>query len=341
MLSEKAGYGSDWVHVLDFGIAAMANVDRATTNDQNENREIIGSPPYMSPEQCARLQSIDARSDIYSLAICLFEALSGTFPYRTRSAMEVIEGHLTGRPKLLRDVSMHTSTYESVTQLIQKALEKNPEKRHQTVKEFGEELEEAVAKDSKRGMALKDRVSMETPRVSEFVEVNKEVIDELDADEDLITTGSRRTMYNQKKKSIGNQLKQLIYGDHSSAGINKADDEKVAFFQCPHCGADTQRELSLCLCCGRSLAAKDDFSKLRVARGDFSLPKQHQPQTKETKAARRTKAAMVKTGRAWTRSMGLVFLSLLLVACVFVASGGYHLLIGALTNKPQPAQPNE
>lgn len=333
MLSQRPDEEVDWVHVLDFGISGLVNsgANQGASTLQLQPQEIVGSPPYMSPEQCDRTPSIiDGRSDVYSLAICIFEALSGTFPFKARTAMEVIECHLSVKPRLLRDIGMHTSTYESVSQLLNKALEKKPEKRHDSIKEFGRELQDAILKDSKRGMALKDRVSMEIPRTAEFVRVNKELIEELEEEE--LVPGRRSYFSSRAPGGFLGMLKNIVCGDQLEAEKEPVDNDKIIFFQCPHCGAETQQELSLCLCCGRSLAAKDDFSKLRAARGDFSLPKQKMGQKEPSRVARqeftqRTKAAMLKTGRAWTRSIGLIFLSLLLVTCVFIISGGYHLVV--------------
>lgn len=341
MVSEKADFGPDWVHVLDFGISALS-ANHAGTNGgaAEEQREIIGSPPYMSPEQCQRTTEIDQRSDIYSLAICIFEALSGTFPYKARTAMEVMECHISAKPKLLRDVAMSTSTYESLSQVLNKALEKKPEQRHQSMEEFGIELEDAITKDSKRGLALKDRISMEIPRTAEFVRVNREVIEDLEDENEL----NRKAYFASRNQGVMGMLKSIILGDEpgptEATKQEPENQDKIIFFECPHCGAKTQPELSLCLCCGRSLAAKDDFSKLRAARGEFSLPKQKSgsketPRVVRQEFSQRTKAAMVKTSRVWTRSLGLIFLGLLLVTCVFVMSGGYHLVMDAFSPKPQ------
>lgn len=330
MLSQKPGFGPDWVHVLDFGISTMSSSTDRPIGLSRDVGKIVGSPPYMSPEQCS-LSAIDNRSDIYSLGICLFECLSGGFPYKARTAIELLECHIAGKPKALREVNVHTSTYESVSQLINKALEKKPDKRHEHIKLFGAELEEAVATDSKRGLALKDRVSMELPRTAEFAQLNKEIIDGLE-DEDR----------HSKAANIVSQLRHMIYGDQEPHKDAKEEEDKVVFFFCPHCKAETQPDLSLCLCCGRSLATKDDFSKLRAARGDFSLPKQKSHQKETPKVSRefsqRTKAAMVKTGRAWTRSLGLLFLSLILILCVFVVSGGYQLVVSSFNSKPPAKQ---
>ncbi|MBY0548230.1 MAG: serine/threonine protein kinase [Candidatus Obscuribacterales bacterium] len=326
MLSQKPGFGPDWVHVLDFGISTMSSSTDRPTGLPRELGKIVGSPPYMSPEQCS-LSDVDHRSDIYSLAICLFECLSGGFPYKARTAIELLECHIAGKPRALREINVNTSTYESVSQLINKALEKKPDRRHEHIKLFGAELEEAVLTDSKRGLALKDRISMEVPRTAEFADLNKEIIDGLE-DEDR----------HGKALNLLNQLRHMIYGDEGPHKDAK-EGEKIVFFECPHCKAETQPDLSLCLCCGRSLATKDDFSKLRAARGDFSLPKQKSQQKETPKVSRefsqRTKAAMVKTGRAWTRSLGLLFLGLILIVCVFVVSGGYQLVV---SNFKHPAR---
>ena len=347
MLSERSGFGTDWVHVLDFGISAMSSsLDRQYGT--MEPREVVGSPPYMSPEQCAMTHDIDQRSDIYALGVCLFEALSGTFPFKARTAMEMLDCHLSRQPRLLREIGIETSTYESVTQLISKALEKKPGKRHDNIKQFGLELEEAVQTDSKRGMALKHRITMELPRTAEFADLNRRVIDELEEedDDDAATTQSKRgSSFGRQKGSALDQLKNLFTGDVTSKEASKADTDKIIYFQCPHCGTDTQPELSLCLCCGRSLATKDDFSKLRAARRDFSLPRQ-KTQTKEsakftrTEFGQRAKAAMLNTGRAWTRSVGLIFLGVILIVCVFVASGGYQLVKNYFNQPPQPPAPS-
>lgn len=316
MLSQR-GDREDWVYVLDFGISGMMGADAA--------QQIVGSPPYMSPEQCS-LKDADPRSDFYSIAICFFEAVSGRLPYQARSAMEIIECHVSGQPKILKDLDTNTSTYESVSQVILKAMEKRPEKRYQTAKEFGMDLEDAIAKDSKRGLALRHRVGLDAPRAGEFVETRKEVLRELSGEED-------RETKKQEKKSLVAGIQTFLHGDAPAPTkkeqIEKAENEKNAaylFLNCPHCNAPTEEGLALCLSCGRSLASKADYSKIRAAKGEFSLPKYQETKAELPLSARgfsqRTRNAMIQGGRVWTRTSGLMVVSFILIICVFIVAGG-------------------
>lgn len=327
MLCNRPGQ-PDWVYVLDFGIASMME----STNQQSH--EIIGSPPYMSPEQCSMNKAVDHRSDIYSLGICLFETLTGKFPFQARTAMEMLECHLSGKPKVIKEMGTKFSTYESLSQLVLKAMEKQPEKRQQSISEFASELEDAIKKDSKRGMQLRDRATLEvdTPRVNDFVEIKR--------DEEAIA--------NQKaqKASFADSIKSLIHGEADSKEQHEEteEDSKYYFSNCPHCNAPTQAGIALCLACGRSLASKDDFSRIRAAKGEFSLPKYQEmgsaPATAPSSRSfsQRTRNAMLKDTKIWTRTNGLILLCILLILAVFVLCGGSNFIsnIQGLNNAASP-----
>ncbi|MBY0360210.1 MAG: serine/threonine protein kinase [Candidatus Obscuribacterales bacterium] len=268
MLTKQSGY-SDWVYVLDFGIASM--VDTAGTDfggNEKLRLQIAGSPPYMSPEQCTR-QACDHRSDIYSLAVLSFEALSGRFPFKAKTAFEIIDCHISKPPFLLKDMGGNCGTYESVSQVLSRALAKNPEKRYQSISEFAGEFSAAVARDNMRAPALKDRLDFEPQ--------------------------------------------------------GTASKYQVAV--CPHCDALTKENVSLCLSCGRSLASINDFSKIRAAKGDFSLPRyQERGNTTNKGFNQKTRAAMVGSGRIGNRVSALVVICLVLLICVFFAAGGLQIL---------------
>lgn len=267
MLTKQAGY-SDWVYVLDFGIASMVGAGDERGANEKLRLQIAGSPPYMSPEQCSR-QACDHRSDIYSLAILSFEALSGRFPFRAKSAFEIIDCHISRQPLLLKDMGGSCGTYESVSQVLSRALEKNPEKRQQSISEFANEFAAAVSRDNMRAPALKDRIDLEP----------------------------------------------------------QGEASKYQVAVCPHCGATTKENISLCLSCGRSLASINDFSKIRVVKGDFSLPHyQGRSQATNKGFSQKTRAAMVDSGRIWNRVSGLVLICLVLLVCVFFAADGWQIL---------------
>lgn len=316
MICQRQGQ-TDWVYVLDFGIAGMMEAP------DKERQEIVGSPPYMSPEQCSMQRVIDHRTDIYSLGVCLFEALSGKFPFQARTAMEMIDGHMNQAPRLLKDMGSKFSTYESLSQMILKAMDKKPEKRQQSIDEFAADLEEAIKKDSRRGMQLKDRATMEVsaPKPDEFVE--------------LKSTGEEKPEDDAAYASIVKKVQAFVQGDESATKdkgktAEEQPDAKYYFSNCPHCEAPTQPGLSLCLACGRSLASKSDYSKIRASKGEFSLPRYQEildadpsltPSSLPT-FSQRSRLATAKAGNAWMRTLALVLVGIALLLFGFISAGG-------------------
>src|SRR5712664_1621553 len=74
-------HGDDWAKVLDFGIAKIQEPHGGRDIDITAPNLVIGTPQYMSPEQCSQSSKIDARSDVYSLGVIVFEMLAGRVPF--------------------------------------------------------------------------------------------------------------------------------------------------------------------------------------------------------------------------------------------------------------------
>jgi len=131
------------VKVLDFGIAKLKEKTPSDDSGQSLTREgmVIGTPEYMSPEQC-RARSLDARSDIYSLATILYEMLCGAPPFTAESPLEVVAKHLNGVTRPLSQVC--SSVPKPIEQVVMRALEKDPAKRPSSATRFSYELMEAV-----------------------------------------------------------------------------------------------------------------------------------------------------------------------------------------------------
>jgi serine/threonine protein kinase/ketosteroid isomerase-like protein len=132
--------GRDWVEVVDFGIAKIQEdvSRRAALTGANL---IIGTPRYMSPEQ-AEEQPVDARSDIYSLGIVVYEMLAGTPPFAGGSATRLLIAHAVEPPPPL--AGQRPDIPLEVAAVVMRALDKNPERRQQSALEFAREFERAA-----------------------------------------------------------------------------------------------------------------------------------------------------------------------------------------------------
>ncbi|HEY9231989.1 MAG TPA: protein kinase, partial [Blastocatellia bacterium] len=133
--------GRDWVEVVDFGIAKMQEdvSRRAALTGANL---IIGTPRYMSPEQ-AQEQTVDARSDIYSFGVVVYEMLAGTPPFSGGSATRLLIAHTVEPPPPLN--TQRPDIPPAVAAVVMRALEKDPARRQQSAAEFAREFASAVA----------------------------------------------------------------------------------------------------------------------------------------------------------------------------------------------------
>jgi serine/threonine-protein kinase len=126
--------------VLDFGIAKLTPVADDELTNLTDTGVFLGTPKYMSPEQCSGT-AVDARSDIYSLGIVLYEMLTGALPFHG-TAMAVALQHATTPPRLPREINPQLP--ESVERVVMKALAKDPNDRHASAVALLDDLEAAV-----------------------------------------------------------------------------------------------------------------------------------------------------------------------------------------------------
>jgi serine/threonine-protein kinase len=136
VLVERAGK-KDFVKVLDFGIAKRSKEEDKNEQKLTQQGMVLGTPPYMSPEQFTG-RPIDARSDIYSLAVMSYEMLTGKLPFQADTAWEWATQHMTQPPIPIESMAEGMRAPESMRAAIRRALEKSPDARFQTVKEFNE-----------------------------------------------------------------------------------------------------------------------------------------------------------------------------------------------------------
>src|ERR1041385_8057877 len=132
------------VKVLDFGLAKMSrssSIERAKSVDKHAVGQfktgpgvVIGTVAYMSPEQ-ARGDAVDARTDIWSLGVILYEMICGTSPFIAATSNEIISAILskTPPPRMTRNAC---NVPDRLEEIVEKALAKNKEERYQTSQEF-------------------------------------------------------------------------------------------------------------------------------------------------------------------------------------------------------------
>jgi serine/threonine-protein kinase len=126
----------EWnVKLLDFGIAK----DTKTLDSVlSLTGQTLGTPPYMSPEQCKGAKDIDTRSDLYSLGVVAYQCLSGHVPFPGPTTPAFINQHLTEIPRPLTEANPKIP--KNLSQVIDRLLAKDPNNRHQTPVELLEDL---------------------------------------------------------------------------------------------------------------------------------------------------------------------------------------------------------
>jgi eukaryotic-like serine/threonine-protein kinase len=126
------------VKVMDFGIASAAEGADPVT----ESWQTVGTPHYMSPEQ-AQGWELDARSDIYSVGVVLYEMFSGKRPIEDRDRSEILEKHLTFEPVSL--TALRPDLPDLLERLVMACLAKNPSQRPPTANDLYGALQRVVA----------------------------------------------------------------------------------------------------------------------------------------------------------------------------------------------------
>ncbi|HEX3696798.1 MAG TPA: serine/threonine-protein kinase [Polyangia bacterium] len=123
----------DFVKVLDFGIAKLIT-HAPRENNSTRAGSFIGTPFYMSPEQCEGKTDIDHRADIYALGVILFEMLTGMVPFTGDGYGEILVKHMMVQAPPARSIVPDLPA--EIDAIVFRALSKNPGQRFQTMTEF-------------------------------------------------------------------------------------------------------------------------------------------------------------------------------------------------------------
>jgi serine/threonine-protein kinase len=147
----------NFVKVLDFGIAKLTGGDG--DHSQTRTGTVMGTPYYMSPEQCEGRRQIDHRSDVYSLGVVMYELLTGRVPFNEEGFGALIVAHLTKMPE--PPCSVRPGVPAELDAVVMRALEKDPTRRFQTMDEFS-----AAIGDPAWFGAVQSRASAQMPTIT-------------------------------------------------------------------------------------------------------------------------------------------------------------------------------
>lgn len=132
-LCQKPGRARE-VKVLDFGISKLMATDESTEEDLTATATMLGSPRYMSPEQVQNAKNVDARTDIWSLGVILYQLLDGKSPFAGTTMGETIGKVLLHVPPPIRET--RSDVPDGIGQVIDRCLERDRERRYRNVAEL-------------------------------------------------------------------------------------------------------------------------------------------------------------------------------------------------------------
>ena len=140
ILDRKDDEDKDIVKVCDFGIAKITESDDECTPSRNTAGAklstaglVVGTPEYMSPEQ-ARGEKLDARSDLYSLGIILYQLLTGRTPFLADTALAVVLKHITDKPE--PPSTIYAGVHKGLEEICMRALAKEKTERFQSARDM-------------------------------------------------------------------------------------------------------------------------------------------------------------------------------------------------------------
>jgi len=144
--------GSDVVKVVDFGIAKAVGGDEAGQK-VTKTGLVVGTPEFMSPEQIAG-HEVDARSDLYALALVFFQTLTGRLPFEAETVQETMIKRLTDDPATLAAARPDLAFPDGLQPVLDSALTRSPAERYQTVGKFADDVKSVTGATASRHVSV-------------------------------------------------------------------------------------------------------------------------------------------------------------------------------------------
>jgi eukaryotic-like serine/threonine-protein kinase len=347
MLSKNGGQ-DDWVTLVDFGLSKLRDPKKEEENLHiTKVGDVCGSPPYMSPEQCLSSLIVDPRSDIYSLAICVYETLSAKLPFAAKSAIEMLDCHLYATPIPFNQSIPELKVCSELTHVLSKALQKDPEKRHQTIEEFGQELRDACRRDALKFRTAKHRVEISSysDLMSEAEALRQQALSDSRLSKKTPPEGvqfvnSTTSTLVESAKGAGESKNPAWLAKIKGAvatrkrnGAKEAAEEDLPldpgeFDTCPYCASPIQPGIKFCISCQHQLVSPQDLAKLRTAKGGYNMgPKNGRAPTESIAFSKRSKNSLNNSGLSTAQQIIIV---LLVFGCIALYIASNHDLQSSL-----------
>ncbi len=155
LVADPIAPGGERVKILDFGIAKLPRPVDKPSEDETDNKLVLGTPTYMSPEQCKGAGGVDAKTDVYSLGCVLYEVLAGHPPFVAESQAQILGMQVFKQPPPL--ASQAPKIPPAVEELVHLLLTKDKEQRP-SMSEAADGLGRLLSKLSGAGPVIRSRV---------------------------------------------------------------------------------------------------------------------------------------------------------------------------------------
>jgi hypothetical protein len=163
VIRDGEAQGGERTKILDFGICKLSGPVEAIAT---QTGQMLGTPVYMSPEQCRGAGAVDHRSDIYSVGCALFHMLTGRPPFDCDSVGDFIASHLKEDPQAPSEVASELPP--AVDALVLRCLAKKPDDRFQSMGELQAATDDVLAHLSDPGRVAPPVIAAETPLAEGF-----------------------------------------------------------------------------------------------------------------------------------------------------------------------------